>query len=422
MDRSQTSPRRMGTATTAALVLLALAGGEAAAQDDASGGLPGEWLSRYSGARTTGLGGAYVASAGDPLGMLWNPAGLARMFQNEASFEATRLFEGTSLYGFGLAIPNRALPSFGLSVVSLRSGEFEKTNDLNEPAGAFREGNVAFVLSGSKQIHPRVSVGMNAKVVRQMLDEFDAAGFGADFGVLFDVTNTVRLGASVLNVGGPKLTFRSTEESYPSEIRTGMNLKMLGGRGVVSTELDWRHGTGTSLHAGTEFWIHRNMALRVGYYENDPTGGFSYRFSPDVRFDYGVSNHTLGVTNRLGISYSFGGFFARSRANPPVFSPLGEQAVTKFELESHTKGVPAEWSLRIYDESERVVRRFAGQSEPPSHVMWDGKGENGLPLPDGAYRYEFSVRDELGHEILAKVRTVEITTTGPRGSIPVTVQ
>jgi len=422
MNRYQTSQRKIQSITTAALVVLALAGGEALAQDDLTGGVPGEWLSRYSGARTTGLGGAYVASIGDPLGMLWNPAGVTQMFQNEASFEATQLFEGTSLYGFGLAIPNRVLPSFGLSVVSMKSGDFEKTNDLNEPLGSFHEGNMAFVLSGSKQIHPRLSVGMNAKVVRQGIDEFDAAGFGTDFGLLLDVTKNIRFGTSLLNIGGPKLTFRDTQESYPSELRSGVNMKLLGGRGVISTELDWRKGPGTSLHAGTEFWVHRDMALRVGYYDSDPTGGFSYRVTPDMRLDYGLSNHTLGVTHRFGISYRFGGFFASSRANPAVFSPLGEQAVTKFELESHTKGDPEEWFLRIYDESDRVVRKFAGQSEPPSHVMWDGKGENGLPLPDGVYRYEFAVLDALGHEITAKTRTVEITTTGPRGSIPVSVQ
>jgi len=402
--------------------LLALAV-PAAAQDDLNGGAPGEWLSRYTGARTMGLGGAYVASVGEPLGMLWNPAGITRMFQNEASFEATQLFEDTALYGFGLAIPNRTLPSFGLSVVSLRSGDFERTNELNEPVGTFREGNVAFVLSGSKQVHPRVSVGMNAKGVRQAVDEWDAAGFGTDFGVLFDVTKNIRLGASLLNVAGPKLTFRSESEQYPTEIRTGFTMKIFGGRGLFSTEMDYRtDGPGTSFHTGTEFWVHRDMALRVGYYESDPAGGFSYRVSPDMRLDYGLSNHTLGVTHRFGISYRFGGFFASSEANPPVFSPLGEQAVTKFELESHTKGEPQEWFLQIYDESENLVRRFAGQAEPPAHVMWDGKDEGGLPLPDGVYRYEFAVLDVLGHEILAKERTVEITTTGPQGSIPVLVE
>src|SRR3954470_23385024 len=65
-----------------AALALALAGSPARAQDQVAG-TPGEWLTRFTGARTLGLGGAYVALADDPLGVLWNPAGLSSMDENE---------------------------------------------------------------------------------------------------------------------------------------------------------------------------------------------------------------------------------------------------------------------------------------------------------------------------------------------------
>jgi hypothetical protein len=198
-----------------------------------SGGVPGEWLSRYSSARTIGMGGSFVSSADEPLGMLWNPAGITRMYQNEVHFETAKLFEDTAVHGFAFAVPATRLPSFGFSVVSLRSGEFERTNDLNESQGTFNEGDIAFVLSASKGVHRRVSIGTNLKVVRQGIGEFDASGVGADIGVLFDVTPTFRIGTSVLNVGGPNLKLRDTEESYPTEIRSGVAMKFLRGRGLV---------------------------------------------------------------------------------------------------------------------------------------------------------------------------------------------
>ena len=40
-------------------------------------GVPGEWVSRSSGARSVGYGGAFVAAMNEPMGVLWNPAGLA---------------------------------------------------------------------------------------------------------------------------------------------------------------------------------------------------------------------------------------------------------------------------------------------------------------------------------------------------------
>ena len=70
-----------------------------------TGGTPGEWLGSYRSARTLGLGGAYVAGADDPLGILWNPAGLSLMDQNEVRFEHGVMFEDASVSGIGFAVP-----------------------------------------------------------------------------------------------------------------------------------------------------------------------------------------------------------------------------------------------------------------------------------------------------------------------------
>jgi flagellar hook assembly protein FlgD len=51
--------------------------------------------------------------------------------------------------------------------------------------------------------------------------------------------------------------------------------------------------------------------------------------------------------------------------------------------------------------------------------MWDGKDENGLPLPDGTYRYTLVVHDAEGRVITSPTKTVEISTGGPQGSVPV---
>ena len=51
--------------------------------------------------------------------------------------------------------------------------------------------------------------------------------------------------------------------------------------------------------------------------------------------------------------------------------------------------------------------------------MWDGKDETGLPLADGLYRYQLVVIDVEGREFIGHKSTVEITTGGPQGSVPV---
>jgi flagellar hook assembly protein FlgD len=102
-----------------------------------------------------------------------------------------------------------------------------------------------------------------------------------------------------------------------------------------------------------------------------------------------------------------------------VFSPTGENAVTNIVLGSRTKGDTDNWSLSLINKTDQVVRKFGGKGTPPAHLLWDGKDETGMPLSDGTYRYQLVVHDSEGREILSPTHTVEISTGGPQGSVPV---
>ena len=384
-----------------------------------SGGAPGSWLSGYAGARTVGLGGAFVATADDALGVLWNPAGLQWMDQNMAMFESVRLFEDTSINSLSFALPGSRLPSLGVSIVSLNSGDFQRTNELNNPLGTFSEGETAYLFSLAKGFGSRLTVGTNFKLVHQSVEDFSGGGFGMDLGGIYQFTQSLRFGASVLNLGGPSITLRSAAETYPTEIRGGLSLEMLNGRAHLSAEVDHANGPGTSLHGGAEYWVQPGIALRFGYSDDRATGGFTYRFGPQYQMDYGVADHALGLTHRVGFSYRFGGFYASNRAEPEVFSPTGDKAVTKISLNAKTKAKAENWSLEIVSKSGQVVRRFGGPGLPPAHVLWDGKDETGMPVADGVYTYHLTVKDADGRELNASTRKVEISTGGPQVTVPV---
>ena len=160
------------------------------------------------------------------------------------------------------------------------------------------------------------------------------------------------------------------------------------------------------------------MGLRMGWSADGPSGGFTYRFAPRYSIDYAAADHPLGLQHRIGVSAHFGGFFASSMAEPQVFSPTGEQAVTRISLNSRTKAGPQQWTLEIVNKSDEVVRRFGGQGQPPAHLEWDGKDENGLPLPDGFYRYSLVVKDAAGRTVAGPTKFIAISTTGPQGTVP----
>jgi hypothetical protein len=307
----------------------------AAAQDQAAGS-PGEWLARYSSARSLGLGSAYVATADDPLGVLWNPAGLSFMDQNQVRFENARMFGETTINSFGFAVPGSRWPSLGVAMVTLGSGEFQQTNDMNDELGSFKEGETAWLLTASKAVTPRVSLGANFKLVQQTVESFSAGGFGMDLGALVQVLPDLKLGVSMMNVGGPSLKLRDEQETYPSQIRGGAALNVLQGRGLVAVEMDHAEGLGARFSAGAEYWIMSGVALRMGYSPDGGSGGFTYRFAPQYSLDYATADHALGLQHRVGVSAHFGGFFASSNAEPQVFSPTGEHAVTRISLNSRS--------------------------------------------------------------------------------------
>ena len=176
---------RVGVAIVAALALAAVA----RRAESQSAGLPGEWLAQYASARTLGLGNAFVATANDPFGVLWNPAGLSSMDQNEFRFETARLFEDTAIHGASFAVPGSRLPSMGVTVLALRSGDFQRTNDLNDDLGDFHEGETAYLFTVSRAFATRFAIGASAKYVQQTIEEFSGGGFGADLGATFVVVS-----------------------------------------------------------------------------------------------------------------------------------------------------------------------------------------------------------------------------------------
>src|SRR6185503_2428736 len=141
------------------------------------------------------------------------------MNQNELRFETARMFEQTAINGVSLAVPGSRLPSFGVSVVSLGSGEFERTNELNDALGSFKQGETAYLITASRAFSPKFAIGTNLKLVQQRVEDFTGGGFGVDLGGWYSITPAVRLGASVANLGGPKITLRSTEEAWPTQMR-----------------------------------------------------------------------------------------------------------------------------------------------------------------------------------------------------------
>lgn len=419
MNRTAVADRRRGFVVVTALTLLLLAA--AAHAEDQNGGWPGDWLTSYRSARAMGLGGSFVALADGPQGMLWNPAGLTQLARGEVALEGSRYFEGTTLTTLGVVLPGTRYPTLGLTVLALRSDDFVRTNDVNDALGTFTEGETAYVLSASHNLHPRVAVGGNVRVVHQSIADFSATGLGFDLGVLARVGENVRLGGSATHLGGPSLELRETTETYARQLRGGVAVDLLEHRATVCAEVERIGDLRTNLRGGAEYALSRVITLRAGFDGADPAGGFTVDLPGDLRLDYGTGGRDLGMIHRLGVSWRFGGFFATSQANPEVFSLLGDRATTDIALAARTRYAPRSWRLEIRDQADQVVRDFGGPGAPPTHVTWDGKTSAGAPAPDGRYAYQLVIRDDAGGTTTGQVRTIAIDTRAREVRVPVQI-
>ncbi len=405
----------------ALLLLLTLMFSVTAHAEDQNGGWAGDWLTNYQSARAMGLGGSFTGLADEPLGMVWNPAGMTQLSRNEVFLETSRYFEGTSINTLSFAVPGSKYPTLGLSILNLRSDEFQRTNEVNHDMGTFREGETAYVLSASHHVHPRVAIGGNLRVVHQSIDEFSATGMGLDLGLMANAADNVRVGLSAANLGGPNLELRETKESYPNQLRGGVAVDLMQGRAMITAEVEKIGDLRTNVRGGGEFQLTDAITLRAGFDGSSPAGGFTVNLPQDLRLDYGTGDHDLGMIHRFSLSWRFGGFYANSSSSQQVISPLGTRPATQFSLDARTRDAVDSWRLEIHDQGENLVRQFGGRGAPPAHLMWDGKTAAGMPLPDGSYRYRLVVQDLGGLEIVGRSQTIGIDTRSRDIQVPVQV-
>jgi len=357
--------------------------------------------------------------ADEPLSALVNPAAAAWLERGAVQVNTTRLFEDTAVNSFGIALPASGRPSLAFNLLSLDSGDFERTGATSdEVLGSFAEGNLAVGLAVAHPLGDRIAAGAQVKLARQSLDEFNGTGLGFDVGLLGRLPGGVQVGASALNLGGPTIAMRMRDETYLRELRGGVAVPVSGGAGLLALDAVQRDGADLQVHAGGRFRL-QALELSLGYDIDNFAAGFSYSLPSGLQLDYAMSDHDLGLVHRVGLTWRFGGFSAEAEAMPAVFSPMGSEPVTRFALKARTRADAASWQLEIADGSGLVVRTYAGQGPPPADIVWDGKDTAGRPLPDGSYTYRLRVNERGGTSLQAPPGTVEISSGGPRGSIEV---
>jgi hypothetical protein len=256
------------------------------------------------GARAIAMGGAFSSIAEDATALFWNPAGLARIGNQEL------LGGHASPFGTGI---NDDFLSFvlPLSLDQVAGVDWYHSGFDDDELG-FGENRVD--LAYGLRVRPWISAGANVKYLTQntSLDGLTVRhgrGFGVDLGVLASPREDLNLALVAQDLFGTSIEYfeGGSDVVYPRNIRAGVSYTYQ--RAVTAAfDVDDRW------HAGLEYSPNELIALRGGF-EDDREGSEEPNWSYGAglragifRVDYArVIHPTLDATNHfaLGMEFNF---------------------------------------------------------------------------------------------------------------------
>ncbi len=300
------------------------------------------------GARATGMGAAFVATANDASALYWNPAGLISLRRAELLLVHTAWIADMSFDYAGAVLPLGEFGVLGASLTSLTMDEMAvRTIELPDGTGElFNASDLALALTYSRRLTDRFSIGFTAKYISQRIWHESATGFALDVGTLF-VTGFrgLRIGASLYNFGTDMrmegkdlLVFHDLDpaidgnnDRVPSQIETQdwalpLNFQFGLAMELVKSEhhrltlaADALHPSDNteSVNLGGEYALQEKIFLRGGYRDlflrdGEQTfalgGGVAMRFLGNVRWklDYAFADFgRLENEQRFSIAVEF---------------------------------------------------------------------------------------------------------------------
>ena len=287
-----------------------------------SAGQAGAYLKMGVGARALGMGSAFTAVANDSTAAFWNPAGLAKLKKNEASFMHANLTDDRDYNFFNYAhiLNDKDGKSNGtLALSHIRfgiDGIPETREDANGNPILDANGNVRIFsyfedtetntfVSYGRVVTDKFYAGINLKYLKQKLFTNKADTMGLDLGFMYDWNDKTTLGLSIRDLGESMdwNTEAGTKDDVPVTTTLGIahqcNDKLL-----VSADLNKVKDMDVKFFCGAEYKIQENVILRVGSHDSDLTLGASFKLDT-WRFDYSYSDETLGDAHRISASKTF---------------------------------------------------------------------------------------------------------------------
>lgn len=297
---------------TLALLIALLLGAAPAFAAATGGGEPLNFLLLDGNARAVALGGAYTALATDANALLYNPAGLARISRDEATFMHNSYFTGVYQEYAAYASPK----GWGANLNYLNSGSVANTSVSNPDGsgGSSDLTDLAFTGGYGRKLGESLSVGGSLKYVRESIAGVTGTAFALDAGAMFAVSQVpgLTLGGSILNLG-PTVKFQAANENLPLNIRGGAAyiFDVMGQKSTFAFDVSKERSSSLVVAFGMETVLAKVLPIRLGFTTNNDAGpgittGVGYIYN-GLAFDYAfVPLGDLGNAHRMSVTWRWG--------------------------------------------------------------------------------------------------------------------
>jgi hypothetical protein len=254
------------------------------------------------------MGGAARSAARDTTAGYWNPAGLAAQGSAEWQFGSMLAMAplGRRLSWLSATLQTDRRGAWGLGwlhngVDGLETVDGAGTRGADESSS---EDAVLFSWGGS--LLYQLKVGVTAKALSQRLFNFSGMGGAVDAGILVQpfLDHELFLALTAENLAGEFSWDTGARNRLSRSYAGGFSARIIRDLVLVSADAVFREGvSAVELHAGAEYWVFEQMALRGGVDGTLPCAGATYLFAP-YQADYAFVYDADGLGSRHLASFS----------------------------------------------------------------------------------------------------------------------
>jgi len=282
------------------------------------------------GARPLGMGKAYIALAEDGDCVFINPAGLGKINGPKVTSMYSSVMGDVNYIVLGGAYPASPTSAFGAGMVLSNTAGIPiySSTDPGSAAGASAMGSwgsqVLFASYGMSIPDAKLSFGGSAKYMTQggsgnaSIEAASASGLSVDVGAIYSPNDNLSLAVTAQNPLGGKLeSGNAVSNSLLPVIKVGGKYTILPNESQkinLAADADIVKGRNTTLHAGAEYYLTPNLAVRAGLdqdpapagVETNPTLGLGIR-SSGFEFNYAYHPYVQAIadnsTHYFSVSY-----------------------------------------------------------------------------------------------------------------------